>query len=122
MSMNSRGWIILVVLVFLVGAVVLYWTRDDKSVIAPSQANSEVIQATFYCRADRSITAVFDNEEENVQLSLSDGRQITLPRAIAADGARYANADESFVFWNVGDAAFITEGEVRTYKDCVTSD
>ncbi len=121
MSMNSRGWIILVIIVVLVGAIVLYWTRDHKSVVAPSQADSESIQATFECKNDHSITAVFDNKNNTVQLSLSDGRQITLPRALSADGARYANGDESFVFWNVGDTAFITEGERTTYENCVTS-
>ena len=36
-------------------------------------------------------------------------------------GARYANADESFVFWNKGDTAFVTEGaaDTMTFKDCV---
>jgi membrane-bound inhibitor of C-type lysozyme len=29
---------------------------------------------------------------------------------MSGSGARYANADESFVFWNKGDTAFITEG------------
>jgi len=34
---------------------------------------------------------------------------------------RYANKDESFVFWNKGDTAFITEGASgeETYSDCV---
>jgi membrane-bound inhibitor of C-type lysozyme len=46
-----------------------------------------------------------------------------LPQVISGSGARYANADESFVFWNKGDTAFITEGpddnDNMTYKDCV---
>jgi membrane-bound inhibitor of C-type lysozyme len=44
---------------------------------------------------------------------------MSVPRAMSASGARYANADESFVFWNKGDTAFITEGEETTFKDCV---
>jgi membrane-bound inhibitor of C-type lysozyme len=27
-----------------------------------------------------------------------------------SSGARYANKDETFVFWNKGDTAFVTEG------------
>jgi membrane-bound inhibitor of C-type lysozyme len=44
-----------------------------------------------------------------------------LPQVISGSGARYANADESFVFWNKGDTAFVTEGsdDNMTYKDCV---
>ena len=35
--------------------------------------------------------------------------------------ARYANADESFIFWSKGDTAFIEEGpsQTQTYKGCV---
>jgi membrane-bound inhibitor of C-type lysozyme len=40
---------------------------------------------------------------------------------LSGSGARYANKDESFVFWNKGDTAFITEGASgeETYSDCV---
>jgi len=40
-------------------------------------------------------------------------------QAISASGARYANTDESIVFWNKGDTAFIQEGDVTTYENCV---
>ena len=46
---------------------------------------------------------------------------MTLPQAISASGARYANSDESFVFWNKGDTAFIQEGENYTYENCLTA-
>jgi len=40
----------------------------------------------------------------------------------AASGARYANKDETFVFWNKGDTAFVTEGKdgKETYSGCAT--
>jgi membrane-bound inhibitor of C-type lysozyme len=56
----------------------------------------------------------------SVELTLSDGRRLTLPQARSADGARYANPDESFVFWNVGDTATIQENGTETYSGCVT--
>ena len=36
-------------------------------------------------------------------------------------GWKRSNADESIVFWNKGDTAFLTEGadDNITYKDCV---
>jgi membrane-bound inhibitor of C-type lysozyme len=45
-----------------------------------------------------------------------------VPQAMSGSGARCANKDESFVFWNKGDTAFVTEGkdEAMTYSDCVT--
>ena len=57
----------------------------------------------------------------SVSIKLSDGRSMTLPQTISADGGRYANTDESFVFWSKGAGAFITENNPNnmTYKDCI---
>ena len=51
---------------------------------------------------------------------LSDGRKLTLPQALSGSGARYANADDSFVFWNKGYTAFIDERGKPTYSGCTT--
>ena len=42
-----------------------------------------------------------------------------LLQAISASGARYANTDESFVFWTKGNTAFIEENHKTTFKDCI---
>lgn len=47
------------------------------------------------------LTAVFGDGE--VRLLLPDGRDLTLPQAISASGARYT--DGSILFWNKGDEA-----------------
>ena len=44
-----------------------------------------------------------------------------LLQAISASGARYANTDESFVFWNKGNTAFIEENQKITFKDCIAT-
>lgn len=76
--------------------------------------------ATFKCSASKKILAIFyPADDKYVDLKLSDGRNMSVPHAISGSGARYANSDESFVFWNKGDTAFITEGTSTTYKDCV---
>ena len=56
-----------------------------------------------------------------VDLILSDGRTLSVPQAMSASGARYATADESFVFWNKGDTAFVTEGDPnqQTFANCI---
>ncbi len=77
-----------------------------------------IASAIFNCDNGKSINSRFT--EGAVYLTLSDGRKIHLPQAISASGARYANADESFVFWNKGDTAFIQEGENYTYENCLT--
>jgi len=80
------------------------------------------IHARFACAEGKSIDATFVNgTASSATLTLSDGRKLSLPQARSGSGARYANGDESFVFWNKGDTAFIEEDGKTTYADCVTS-
>lgn len=75
---------------------------------------------TFTCKDNKSVTATFyPSNDTRVDLTLSDGRKISLPHAISASGARYANANDAIVFWNKGNTAFITEGTSTTYTECV---
>ena len=87
---------------------------------SPATAGT-VIRAVFRCEGGRSIDALFSNgTRSSVSLALSDGRTLSLPQAQSASGARYAGADESFVFWNKGNTAFIDEGGRTTYAGCTT--
>jgi membrane-bound inhibitor of C-type lysozyme len=91
---------------------------------------------SYSCDAGKTIVADFYQGENkpvsagqmpiptgSVALKLGDGRSITLPQTISADGGRYANKDESFVFWSKGNGAFITEGTLndKTYNNCVVA-
>ena len=89
-------------------------------IASPALAETPVATATFKCAKAKSIAATF--YADKVDLKLSDGRSMTLPQVISGSGARYANADESFVFWNKGNTAFVTEGanETMSFADCVT--
>jgi membrane-bound inhibitor of C-type lysozyme len=79
---------------------------------------SDIINSVIFdCKNNKTIHAIFFKEK--VELTLSDGRNMLLPQAISASGARYANTDESFVFWNKGDTAFVQEGNATTFEDCV---
>ena len=108
-------------------AYLLYGTPTPKGAktSAPISTSTTAIPSPlvaggfrFACDGGKAIEAVF--ARSSAKLMLSDGRQITLPQAISADGARYANPDESFVFWNKGNTAFIDENGVRTYDGCAT--
>jgi len=70
----------------------------------------------YECADGKSIWAAYS--DKSVTLSLSDGSSITLPQATSASGARFANEDESVVFWNKGTDAFIQQDEETTYADC----
>ena len=84
-------------------------------------AETPVASADFKCADGKSIAATF--YASSVALKLSDGRGMTVPQAMSASGARYANKDETFVFWNKGDTAFVTEGKdgKETYSGCVAA-
>jgi membrane-bound inhibitor of C-type lysozyme len=58
----------------------------------------------------------------SVSLTLDDGSNMTLPRTLSADGLRYANSDESFIFWSKGNGALVLENGVpKNYTNCVAS-
>jgi len=83
-------------------------------------AETAVATAVFKCQGGKSIDATF--YANSVSLKLSDGRSLMVPQAMSASGARYANKDETFVFWNKGDTAFVTEGKdgKETFSGCAT--
>jgi hypothetical protein len=65
------------------------------------------LQAAFY---DGPIQAAASADMPPIpggklKLTFTDGRQVVLSQTISADGARYANADESMIFWDKGDEA-----------------
>jgi membrane-bound inhibitor of C-type lysozyme len=78
------------------------------------------IVAAFACDGGKTIHAVFaTGQPPSVELTLSDGRKMRLPQVLSASGARYANHDGSFVFWNKGRTAFVEEAGHQTYSGCV---
>ena len=74
---------------------------------------------SFECADLKNIIAHFGKNIVDLKFSNATS-SIQLPIAISASGARYANADESIVFWNKGNTAFVTESGTTTYRDCVT--
>lgn len=88
--------------------------------VAAARAEDPVSEVVFTCKDDKSIDASFF--ADRVDLRLSDGRTLNLPQTMSGSGIRYANADETFVFWSKGDSAFVTEGaeDTETFSDCTT--
>ena len=96
-------------------------------------ASTLITQVTYICNGDKTIEAAFYKGETkpvepgempipsgSVKIVLSDGRSFDLPQTISADGGRYANNDESFVFWSKGDSATILENNIeKDYKGCI---
>jgi len=118
----------IILLVLIVVGLSLIFTKNlwipklVDYILGSTSPTEKIISANFNCADNKTIGTQFHNGAGSyVELKLSDGRQIKLPQAMSASGARYANADESFVFWNKGDTAFITESGSTTFTDCLVS-
>lgn len=98
------------------------------------QENELPSRVTFVCNDNKQIEAelypgnIVPPKREGdmpevtgkAHIELSDGRKLDLPQTISADGARYANRDESFVFWTKGNGALVLENmEEKSYIGCV---
>lgn len=99
-------------------------TEEEADTAIPAVPAREVLAGRpgtlFECSGNKALKAEF--VEESVRLSLSDGRNLTLPQTVTSTGeVQYANANESFVFRNIGNAVFVQEDGFRTYEDCEAS-
>ena len=104
--------VIFIIVILLVGGLYITFRKDT---------DNNTIKALFTCNGGKTIQATFFPQDDiQVNLQLSDGRKVALPHAISASGARYATPDESMVFWNKGNTAFITENGTTTFENCVT--
>ena len=107
--------IILFVVVFFTG--ILIGKKSEKDSIL----GELIAKVKFTCADSKTIESVF--YKNFVHIETHSLGALYLPQTISASGARYANDNESVVFWNKGNTAFITEGDPNnpTYKDCVAN-
>ncbi len=124
---------IFLIVIILVGAGIWYANNKGNKSPSFSPSPSPIAQVTYICNSDRTIDAAFYKGEQkvvqpgempipsgSVKIVLSDGRNFELPQTISASGVRYANSDESFVFWSKGNGALVLENNVeKSYIGCV---
>lgn len=108
---------------------------SDRNELSDKDLNGDqkfIAQAVYVCDGGKTADASFYEGEPvfiepgqmpipagSVKVVLDDGRDFDLPQTISASGARYANEDESFIFWNKGDSVMIFEnGEEKDYINC----
>ena len=121
------------IVLVIIFAVVYKYRTPAQPPVTTTTTSQPINTATFACSAQKSITAAFyegtatpsvdlntpPTPGGSVALTLSDGRTMTLAQTISADGARYANADGSIVFWNKGNGVTFTENNQQTYTGCI---
>lgn len=122
---NNIFWtlVIFLLVVAIAGVAYFAWQVDQqKPSTAVTTTTATGNEVTFLCDQGKSIMATFyPSNDTHVDLVLSDGRTLSVPHAVSADGARYATTNGSFVFWNVGNTATITENGQTTYANCAVS-
>lgn len=92
------------------------WATTTKS-SAPADPLRGYAGTLFECEGEKALKAEF--LDGSVRLALSDGRVLSLPQTSSGSGTRYANTDESFVFWNKGITSFVEENGTQTFASCL---
>jgi membrane-bound inhibitor of C-type lysozyme len=117
MNIGIGAWLVLALFVLATAAEVQGCGPVSRAT-GTGERPRRVIESTFVCSSGERIEAVFDTGSNRVDLSLSDGRKLSLAQVLSASGARYATPDESIVFWIKGRTAFLQESGVVTQSDC----
>lgn len=125
----------IIIIVIAAGAWIWYSRVNQANQIKENYQNqNKLIAKVFYqCDSGKTIDASYYQGAPapqpqpgeppiptgSIDLILSDSRQLILPQTISASGIRYANTDESFIFWSKGNGAFVLENNQQTYMGCI---
>ncbi len=147
---NKKKNIVAIIIVILVVVVAVGYAlgHPANQPPAPTQSSSTseaanvkpIATASYVCDGGKTIDAKFyqgspkppagPNEPPipggSVEITLSDGRTMTLQQTLSADGARYSDGNpmiqgnETFVFWSKGNGALVLENnEQKSYTGCI---
>lgn len=125
-------WI--VIIAFIIYTLVHLQTKKQAAVTTPDQNTVSGNVVSYQCNNNKTITATFYEGQTlpptgpgmpptpggSAHVVLSDGRTLDLKQTISADGVRYANPEESFVFWSKGNGALVLENnQEKSYIGCI---
>jgi heat shock protein HslJ/membrane-bound inhibitor of C-type lysozyme len=118
MKKNILGAVVVLV---AFGALAYTYTHTFK------KSATKTAEQMFVCKNGLAVNAVFyqgsDVKNSKVEITMiGTTSPITLPQTVSASGARYANADESIIFWNKGNTAQLERplgGGERMVTSCV---
>ncbi len=124
--------ILVVLLVGIVASGTFFFLH--KSATAPVKEQVQIATALYSCDSRVSVTASFYNTEATtteatpgnppapsgkVSLVVNNGTPFWLPQTLSADGGRYANAEESIVFWDKGNGALFMQQGQKDLANCI---
>jgi membrane-bound inhibitor of C-type lysozyme len=114
--MHSKTYkIILAIIVVIIVILGIWWGISISKNATPSASNTKTT-VTYVCPSGSNVEATFNNADHTVTLTDANGQQNLLPQTRSADGGRYANSDESYIFWDKGNEALVTQnaGKAQT--------
>lgn len=136
--MNKASLIFLALIIALVGVCIylIYpsLVTEEPSIEAVATDPVFLSRMIYMCNEGKNIDVAFYDHAlatatpsgempvptGNAKMVLSDGRTFDLMQTISGSGVRYANQDESFVFWNKGNGALVLEDNAeKNYRGCV---
>ncbi len=86
-----------------------------------SERSDASTTVTYACDGGKQIQAMYS--DKSVHVRTNDGKDLVLPQTLSADGGRYANSNESFIFWSKGDGASVMQTmsgvSTTTYANCI---
>jgi membrane-bound inhibitor of C-type lysozyme len=139
MSARNKITITIIIVSLIILTAAAFWYRAH----APLESTRTFITtATYTCDKGKRITASYYHGPEapkslegesasssqdgpptptgSVDVSIDGAARTTLAQTLSADGARYANSDESLVLWNKGTTALIMRNNTMdlNYTNC----
>lgn len=122
---------IFIIIVFLGGLIL--WHKFSTSEI--TEKSTLISSVQYICDNEKNIIASYyegprmptpvpgemPTPTGSVEISLNGDARIMLRQTISGSGIRYANEDESLVFWSKGDGALIMRNNVMdlSYINCI---
>lgn len=120
MTNSAKTILALIVAAVVVVIVVLVAKPATPGTNTPAPGGMETPSASLFyaCNDNKTVEAeIFDT---HAKVGLSDGRNLDLAKKTTTDGDRYANADESIVFWRKTNGALILENnQEKSFIGCV---
>jgi membrane-bound inhibitor of C-type lysozyme len=114
-------YIVIVILLVIVGYSVIHKTPVATAPVIPVNTTTPAVpvvsSTTYSCDTGSTIAASFT--ANSAILNLSDGRDLTLPQIVSADGAQYQQGNILFV--TKGDQGFLQENGNTTYSNCIAN-
>ena len=127
----KKTFLILIVAVFVAFIFCYqYIIFPVKKTTLPLPTIKPIASATYSCAGGKTLQAYYFKGTPvavepgqmpvptgSVHLKLSDGRELNLVQTVSADGGRYTNSGEAFIFWSKGNGALVDEN--KTEIQCV---